>query len=81
MAQSGLARAIYPVHAARRRGVRRRDRPHASDDPLLGLAELSSVGANVVARAVARAVYEARALPFPSALPSWRDRYSPRLLD
>jgi hypothetical protein len=33
------------------------------------------VAANVMARAVARGVYEAAALPFAGALPSWRDRF------
>ena len=44
-------------------------------DPIHGLAELGSAAADVLARAVARAVYEATALPFPGALPAWRDRY------
>jgi D-aminopeptidase len=83
MAQSGLARAIYPVHTPLDGDVvfaAATGRMQLAD-PLLGLAELGAVGANVAARAVARAVYEARALPFPDALPSWRQRYSPRLLD
>ena len=29
-----------------------------------------------VRRAIARGVYEARALPFAGALPSWRDRFN-----
>jgi D-aminopeptidase len=33
------------------------------------------VAANVVARAIARGVYEATALPFLGALPAWRDRF------
>jgi hypothetical protein len=33
------------------------------------------VAANVVARAIARGVYDATALPFPGALPAWRDRF------
>jgi hypothetical protein len=28
-----------------------------------------------VARAVARGVYSATALPFPGALPAWKDRF------
>jgi D-aminopeptidase len=39
------------------------------------LTELGTVAANALARAVARGVYEARALPFTDALPSWRDRF------
>lgn len=78
MAQDGLARAIYPVHttldgdtvfaaATGRRPLH---------DPVMELTELGTIAANVLARAVARAVYEATALPFPGALPSWQDRYS-----
>jgi D-aminopeptidase len=33
------------------------------------------VAANVMARAIARGVYEAAALPFPGAVQSWRDRF------
>ena len=44
----------------------------------MGLSELGATAANAVARAVGRAVYEAKALPFPGALPSWRDRFAPR---
>jgi D-aminopeptidase len=33
------------------------------------------VAANVVARAIARGVYAATALPFPGALPAWQDRF------
>ena len=77
MAQDGFARAIYPVHtpldgdvvfaaatgrqAARRSLLRPRRARHA--------------GANVMARAIARGVYEATALPFPGALPSWKDKF------
>ena len=28
-----------------------------------------------LARAIARGVFEARALPFPGALPAWKDRF------
>jgi L-aminopeptidase/D-esterase-like protein len=80
MAQTGLARAIYPVHtpldgdvvfaaATGRRPL---------GDPLPRLSQLGSLAANVVARAVARAVYEAKRLPFTSALPCWRDNFAPR---
>ena len=44
-------------------------------DPLIGLTELGMVAANVVARAIARGVYTATALPFPGALPAWKDRF------
>jgi L-aminopeptidase/D-esterase-like protein len=76
IAQTGMARAIYPVHA-----------PLDGDtvfvgatcekplDPVLGLTELGALAANVLTRAIARGVFEATALPFPSALPAWKDRY------
>ena len=76
ISQTGFARAIYPVHA-----------PLDGDavfaaatcekpvDPLYGLTELGAVAANVVARAIARGVYEAKALPFAGALPSWKMRF------
>jgi D-aminopeptidase len=78
MAQDGLARAIYPVHTpldgdvvfSVAIGVK----PLA--DPYYGLAELGMVAANVLARAIARGVYEATALPFAGALPSWKDKFS-----
>jgi D-aminopeptidase len=44
-------------------------------DPLIGLTELGMVAANVVARAIARGVHQAKALPFPGALPAWKDRF------
>jgi L-aminopeptidase/D-esterase-like protein len=46
-----------------------------SVDPLVGLTELGMVAANCVSRAIARGVYEATALPFPGALPAWKDRF------
>lgn len=80
MAHTGLARAIYPVHtpldgdilfvAATGR------KPLA--DPLRGLSDLGVAAANAVARAVARGVYEAHALAFPGAQPSWRDKFAAR---
>jgi D-aminopeptidase len=44
-------------------------------DPLFGLTELGMVAANVMARAIARGIYTATALPFADALPAWRDRF------
>ena len=44
-------------------------------DPLFGLTELGMVAANTVARAVARGVHGATALPFLGALPAWSDRF------
>ena len=77
MAQTGLSRAIYPVHtpldgdtvfavATGRRTL---------EDPLHGLSELGTVAANALARAIARGVFADEALPFPNALPGWRDKF------
>jgi L-aminopeptidase/D-esterase-like protein len=76
IAQTGFARAIYPVHAPMDGDVvfaaSTGERPI---DPLIGLTELGMIAANVMARAIARGVYAATALPFPGALPAWRDRF------
>jgi len=76
IAQTGFARAIYPVHAPLDGDVlfaaATCEKPI---DPLVGLTELGMVAANTVARAIARGVYEAAALPFPGALPAWQDRF------
>jgi D-aminopeptidase len=77
MAQDGLARAIYPVHTPLDGDVVFSAAAGAKPlaDQFYGLAELGMVAANVMARAVARGIYEAKALPFPNALPSWRERF------
>ncbi|MEA2835821.1 MAG: hypothetical protein QOD89_371 [Bradyrhizobium sp.] len=76
IAQTGFARAIYPVHAPLDGDVlfaaATCEKPV---DPLVGLTELGMVAANTVARAIARGVYEATALSFPGALPAWKDRF------
>ncbi|HEY6256646.1 MAG TPA: P1 family peptidase [Xanthobacteraceae bacterium] len=81
MAQTGLARSIYPVHTpldgdvvfAAATGRKR------LADQLLSLSELGSVAANVVARAVARSVFTASALPFEASQRSWRDCFASRI--
>jgi L-aminopeptidase/D-esterase-like protein len=78
MAQTGMARAIYPVHAPLDGDVLFAAATGEEPiDPLVGLTELGMVAANVVARAIARGVYAATALPFPGALPAWKDRFGP----
>jgi L-aminopeptidase/D-esterase-like protein len=76
IAQTGFARAIYPVHAPLDGdvlfAVATGEKPI---DPLVGLTELGMIAANAVARAIARGVYAATALPFPDALPAWKDRF------
>ena len=78
MAQSGLSRAIYPVHTPLDGDVvfaaSTGRRPLA--DAHLGLAGLGTLAANVVARAIARGVFEAAALAFPGAMASWKDQFN-----
>ena len=77
MAHDGFARAIYPVHTPLDGdvifAVATGAKPLA--DPYYSLAELGMVAGNVMARAIARGVYEAKALPFRGALPSWSDKF------
>jgi D-aminopeptidase len=78
MAQVGLARALYPIHTPLDGDVvfavaTGRKPPPAG---LNGLTALGSIAANCLARAVARGVYAAAALPFAGALPAWRDKYA-----
>ncbi len=42
------------------------------------LAEIGTLAAECLARAIARGVHAATALPFPGAKPSWRDRWGGR---
>jgi L-aminopeptidase/D-esterase-like protein len=78
MADDGLARAIRPAHA-----------PMDGDtvvaaamlktpmrDGLIDLTEIGLAAADCIARSVARAVYQATALPFAGALPAWRDKFA-----
>jgi L-aminopeptidase/D-esterase-like protein len=73
MAQDGIARAIYPAHTALDGdtvfsvSTGRR----AMAEPTWELTEIGLSCANVLARAIARAVFEAAALP--GGIPSWRD--------
>lgn len=77
MAHDGLARAIWPAHLpmdgdtifAAATGTRK-----LGESPL-DLAQLGHAAACVFARAVARGVYEATALPHQGAQRSWRDRF------
>jgi L-aminopeptidase/D-esterase-like protein len=77
MAQDGLAHAIFPAHtpidgdivfaaATGRRPL---------TDPIGGLMRLGAVAMQVVARAIARGVHAATALPGDTACPDWRSRF------
>lgn len=77
MANDGLARALRPVHApndgdtvfAVATGY-----AGPGDEPPV-LTELGAAAADCLARAVARGVYEATALPHGAALPDYRQRF------
>ncbi|MEM7507593.1 MAG: P1 family peptidase [Pseudomonadota bacterium] len=76
MGHDGMARAIRPVHTpldgdtvfAMATGT------HALADPVNGLATLGMLGADCVARAIARGVFEAQSL---AGYPAWRDLPDP----
>jgi D-aminopeptidase len=77
VAHDGLARAIYPVHTPLDGDVVFAAATGNKElaDPIYSLAELGMAAANVLARAIARGVFEADALSFEGALPSWRDKF------
>ena len=78
MAHGGMAHAIRPSHAAldgdlvfaAATGLSTKEPP-----TLRELTEIGALAADCLARATARAVYEATALPFEGALPCWRDKF------
>ena len=80
MADDGLARAIRPAHAPMDGdsviAVATLKKPLR--DALPDLTEIGLAAADCLARAIARGVYEATALPFPGALPAWKDRFAPQ---
>ena len=79
MAHDGMARALRPSHAildgdaifVAGTAVAERS-PGVQETTELGL-----VMADCVARAIARGVFEAAALPFPEAQPSWTSKFKP----
>jgi L-aminopeptidase/D-esterase-like protein len=77
MAQGGLAKALSVSHAPMDGdivfAVSTLGRP--AEGGLDLLTELGAVASDCLARAVARGVYAATALPFLDALPSWQDRF------
>jgi L-aminopeptidase/D-esterase-like protein len=78
MAHDGMGRALRPSHAAFDGDLvfaaatgRADGTPGPADHLEIGVA-----AADCLARAIARAVYEATALPFTSALPDWRSAFA-----
>jgi D-aminopeptidase len=81
MANVGLGRALRPVHAINDGDTvfaAATCRAAAVEEPN-GLTELGALAADCLARAVARGVHAATALPFAGALPDWRQRFDPSL--
>ena len=77
MAHDGMGRALRPAHAAMDGDTIFAAATGASarEPTLRDKAEIGACAADCLARAIARAVYEAEALPFAGALPSWRDKF------
>lgn len=82
MADDGLARAIRPSHAPMDGdtvfAVATQRKTLGEGREILDLTLLGQAAADCLARAIARGVYEATALPFPGALPAWHDRFGIR---
>lgn len=77
-ANDGLARGLRVTHAPMDGDTvfcAATGRAPLGPEPVSTLTEIGAVAADVLARAVARGVYEATALPFPGAKPAWRDRF------
>ena len=76
MAHDGLARAVLPAHLPADGdtifAAATRARPLADLASFMELCHLATI---VTARAIARGVYEATALPVENAQPAWRDRF------
>lgn len=77
MAHDGMARALRPAHATMDGDTifsaatgRARNVPTLRDK-----IEIGARAADCLARAIARAVYEATPLPFAGALPSWHTKF------
>ena len=80
MAHDGLARALRPAHAPMDGDIvfAAATAVNTSAVDPAALADLGAAAADCLARAIARGVYEATALPFAGATPSWRDRFADR---
>jgi L-aminopeptidase/D-esterase-like protein len=77
MAHDGLARAVLPAHLPGDGDTIFSAATGAKPlDDMMAFAELCHLATLVTARAVARGVYEATALPVPNAQSAWRDRFA-----
>ncbi|MGP9821656.1 P1 family peptidase [Salinarimonas sp. NSM] len=77
-ANDGLARALRLTHAPYDGDTvfcAATGRRPLGEEPAAALTHIGATAADVLARAVARGVYEATSLPFPDCPPAWRDRF------
>jgi L-aminopeptidase/D-esterase-like protein len=79
MAHDGMARALHPSHAPMDGDTifAAASGSSAKSATIIDKTEIGHCASGCLARAIARAVYEATPLPFPGALPSWQDRHQP----
>lgn len=77
MAQDGIARALRPAHAALDGDTIFAAATGTALEPpsLRDLTEIGTLAADCMARAIARAIYEAAPLPFADAVPSWKQKF------
>ena len=77
-AHDGLAHALRPAHTPFDGDIvfaASTGRLPLQDDAA-SLAEIAMAATEALARAIARGIYEARALPFGDAMPAWKDKFS-----
>jgi len=80
MAQDGMALALHPTHASMDGDTVFAAATGRAPQPvtLIDQTEIGLAAATCLARAIARAIYEAKPLPHPGALPSWKVKFGPR---
>ncbi len=78
MAQGGMARALRPAHAPMDGDIvfAAATGRHPGTITSRDLTEIGLLAGDCLARAIARAIFEATALPFKGAQPAWRDRHA-----
>ncbi|MGE3246215.1 MAG: P1 family peptidase [Beijerinckiaceae bacterium] len=76
MAHDGMARALRPAHAPFDGDIVFAASTGKGDETSAGdLVQIGALAADCLARAIARAVFLAQALPFAGALPDWKTRF------
>ena len=77
VAHDGIARALRPAHACLDGDTIFAAATGSAKTPLSvsDRLEIGAAAADCLSRAIARAIYEAEALPFPGAHPNWKSQY------